>query len=101
MSTVTTRGNGDPATTTESDRDVRLKDLGTEDYTFEERYSRLELVDQAQAASLSQFCRINSEARKSTVRLANLSAVQSAITAIPLALADWYAFICVFSHPQR
>ena len=62
-----------------------------------ERYHRLELGDRSAAESLNEFCRANSRSNSTAIRLANRSSVQSILTALPLALADFLSlYACLF-----
>ncbi len=62
-----------------------------------ERYNRLNIVDRHAAESLNEFCRANPRSNATATRLANRSAIQSFLTAFPLAVADCLSlYLCLF-----
>ncbi len=72
----------------------------TEDIPLEvgfERYRRLDVADRNAAESLNEFCRANSRSNATATSLANRSSLQSILTSLPLALADFLSlYACLF-----
>lgn len=75
----------------DSETGVGLQDVGFK------RYHRLDRVDRHAAESLNEFCRANPRSNATATRLANRSVIQSLLTALPLALADFVSlYACLF-----
>lgn len=60
------------------------------------RYVRLDSVDRSSASSLHQYCRSNLRTNELATKLANLSHIQSLLTATPLMIADITGLVISF-----
>ncbi|MFN7844204.1 MAG: exopolysaccharide biosynthesis polyprenyl glycosylphosphotransferase [Pirellula sp.] len=66
------------------------------DATQDIRYIRLDSLDRHSASSLHKYCQSNLRSNELATRLANLSNVQSLLTALPLMFADIVGLTCCF-----